>query len=383
MSKWNVPELRRTMGCVFQDFRLLPDNTVSQNVAFALEVIGKPHAHVQRVVPEVLEMVGLESKAKRMPDELSGGEQQRVAVARAFVNRPMMLLADEPTGNLDPRPSRASCSCSTGSTAPAPRWSWRRTTAASSTPCADASSSSTGASSCATRAAASTGTALAVAPDDRRPHAPLDGDSMRVKFVLTEVATGLRRNLTMTIAVVVTAAICLGLLGTGLLIARMVSDMKEIWYDKVQVSVYLAGDVSDAQRSGIEASSAGCPRWTTSSTSPRSRPTSGSAAVRPPPELVENTTADALPESFRVKLVDPSASRSSPRRSRTARPAWSRCTTKASCSSASSTCSTVPAREIAVAVVQALAALLLICNTIRVAAYSRRRETGIMRLVGA
>ena len=102
LSHWKVPALRRSIGCVFQDFRLLPNKNVSQNVAFALEVIGKPAHTVDAVVPEVLELVGLEGKAKRMPDELSGGEQQRVAVARAFVNRPMILIADEPTGNLDP-----------------------------------------------------------------------------------------------------------------------------------------------------------------------------------------------------------------------------------------------------------------------------------------
>ncbi len=105
LHQWKVPALRRSIGCVFQDFRLLPNKNVFQNVAFALEVIGKPAHIVDTVVPEVLELVGLEGKTKRMPDELSGGEQQRVAVARAFVNRPMILLADEPTGNLDPTTS--------------------------------------------------------------------------------------------------------------------------------------------------------------------------------------------------------------------------------------------------------------------------------------
>jgi cell division transport system ATP-binding protein len=87
---------------VFQDFRLLNNKTVTENVAFALEVIGKPRHTIRKVVPEVLDMVGLAGKADRMPYELSGGEQQRVAIARAFVNRPLLLLADEPTGNLDP-----------------------------------------------------------------------------------------------------------------------------------------------------------------------------------------------------------------------------------------------------------------------------------------
>jgi cell division transport system ATP-binding protein len=105
LRSWKVPALRRQIGTVFQDFRLLPNKTVSQNVAFALQVIGKPRAHINQVVPETLELVGLEGKGQRMPDELSGGEQQRVAIARAFVNRPQILIADEPTGNLDPNTS--------------------------------------------------------------------------------------------------------------------------------------------------------------------------------------------------------------------------------------------------------------------------------------
>jgi len=105
LASRKVPALRRTIGTVFQDFRLLPDRTVTDNIAFALQVIGKPRSHINKVVPETLEMVGLEGKGGRMPDELSGGEQQRVAIARAFVNRPPLLIADEPTGNLDPTTS--------------------------------------------------------------------------------------------------------------------------------------------------------------------------------------------------------------------------------------------------------------------------------------
>ena len=105
LAGWKVPGLRRQIGTVFQDFRLLPNKTVTENVAFALQVIGKPRSVIDRVVPETLELVGLGGKGRRMPDELSGGEQQRVAIARAFVNRPMILIADEPTGNLDPTTS--------------------------------------------------------------------------------------------------------------------------------------------------------------------------------------------------------------------------------------------------------------------------------------
>lgn len=105
LSSWKVPKLRREVGTVFQDFRLLPNKTVHENVAFALQVIGKSRSEINQLVPETLELVGLEGKSHRMPDELSGGEQQRVAVARAYVNRPKILIADEPTGNLDPATS--------------------------------------------------------------------------------------------------------------------------------------------------------------------------------------------------------------------------------------------------------------------------------------
>lgn len=100
-----IPFFRRKLGVVFQDFRLLPTKTVAQNVAFSLEVIGKSQGFIHEAVPDVLAMVGLEGKADRLPGELSGGEQQRVALARAIVNKPAVLLADEPTGNLDPATS--------------------------------------------------------------------------------------------------------------------------------------------------------------------------------------------------------------------------------------------------------------------------------------
>ncbi|WP_344878348.1 cell division ATP-binding protein FtsE [Zhihengliuella alba] len=105
VPSWRVPRLRRGIGVVFQDFRLLPNKDVFGNVAFAMQVIGRKRHAIRETVPEVLKLVGLEGKERRLPHELSGGEQQRVAIARAIVNKPGILLADEPTGNLDPATS--------------------------------------------------------------------------------------------------------------------------------------------------------------------------------------------------------------------------------------------------------------------------------------
>jgi len=102
LSRSKIPYLRRNIGCVFQDFKLLPNKTVYENVSFALEVIGKPRYMTKNQVEDVLKLVGLGAKMERYPNEISGGEQQRVSIARAFVNHPPILLADEPTGNLDP-----------------------------------------------------------------------------------------------------------------------------------------------------------------------------------------------------------------------------------------------------------------------------------------
>lgn len=105
MPSWKVPYLRRTVGTVFQDYKLLQNKTVAQNISFALEVLGRPKAIIGRQVEQVIDLVGLTGKQDRLPQQLSGGEQQRVSIARSFVNRPPILLCDEPTGNLDPATS--------------------------------------------------------------------------------------------------------------------------------------------------------------------------------------------------------------------------------------------------------------------------------------
>jgi cell division transport system permease protein len=208
---------------------------------------------------------------------------------------------------------------------------------------------------------------------------------MRVNFVLSEVATGLRRNMTMTVAMILTTAISLGLMGTGLLIAGMISDMKEIYYDKVQVSIFLADDVTDEQRAAIESELEG-----SSEVQSFIYESKDEAYERfqqqfsQQPELVENTPADALPESFRVELVNPERYEVIAAEFPSGENGVDQVRDEGDfLDRLFSLLNGARNATIAVAVVQALAALLLISNTIQLAAFNRRNETNIMRLVGA
>src|SRR5215207_11121348 len=208
---------------------------------------------------------------------------------------------------------------------------------------------------------------------------------MRVNFVLSEVATGLRRNLTMTVAMILTTAISLGLMGTGLLIAGMISDMKEIYYDKVQVSIFLADDVTDEQRAAIESELEGSSEVQTFIYESKDEAFERfQQQFSQQPELVENTPPDALPESFRVELVNPERYEVI----KAEFPAGAEGVDQVRdegdfLDRLFSLLNGARNATIAVAVVQALAALLLISNTIQLAAFNRRNETNIMRLVGA
>jgi cell division transport system permease protein len=208
---------------------------------------------------------------------------------------------------------------------------------------------------------------------------------MRVNFVLSEVATGLRRNLTMTVAMILTTAISLGLMGTGLLIAGMISEMKQIYYDKVQVSIFLADNVTPQQRSAIE---------TKLKASPEVKhyiyESKDEAYARfkqqfsQQPELVQNTPKDALPESFRVELFNPERYQVIAADFPNGKDGVDQVRDEGDfLDRLFSLLNGARNATIAVAVVQALAALLLISNTIQLAAFNRRNETNIMRLVGA
>ena len=218
---------------------------------------------------------------------------------------------------------------------------------------------------------------------------------MRAQFVLSEIGIGLRRNLTMTIAVVVTVAISLALFGSGLLIRKQVETMKDFWYDKVEVSVYLCGEISDAptcagqavtdeQRAELEADLLAMPEVDeVFYESQQEAYEHFQEQFADSPDLVENVTADVLPESFRVKLDDPTQF-SVVADAFVDRPGVEEVQDqKALLEGFFSVLNKLQLLALIIAGVQVLAAVLLISNTIRVAAYSRRRETGIMRLVGA
>jgi cell division transport system permease protein len=208
---------------------------------------------------------------------------------------------------------------------------------------------------------------------------------MRVNFVLSEVATGLRRNLTMTVAMILTTAISLGLMGTGLLIAGMISDMKEIYYDKVQVSIFLADDVTEEQRAAIETELDSSPEVQSFIYESKEEAFERfQQQFSQQPELVENTPADALPESFRVELVNPERYSVIAAEFPSGENGVDQVRDEGDfLDRLFSLLNGARNATIAVAVVQALAALLLISNTIQLAAFNRRNETNIMRLVGA
>ena len=208
---------------------------------------------------------------------------------------------------------------------------------------------------------------------------------MRVNFVLSEVATGLRRNLTMTVAMILTTAISLGLMGTGLLIATMIGDMKEIFYDKVQVSIFLSDSVTDEQRSAIETELKDSPEVKSYIYESKDEAYQRfQEQFSQQPELVQNTPADALPESFRVELVNPERYPVIAEEFPNGENGVDQVRDEGDfLDRLFSLLNGARNATIAVAVIQALAALLLISNTIQLAAFNRRNETNIMRLVGA
>ena len=208
---------------------------------------------------------------------------------------------------------------------------------------------------------------------------------MRVNFVLSEVATGLRRNLTMTVAMILTTAICLGLGGTGLLIAKMITEMKQIYYDKVQVSIFLADGVTDQQRQAIKTELQHSPEVKSFIYESKAEAYARfKEQFKQQPELVQNTPQDALPESFRVELINPERYAVIAQEFPNGKDGVDQVRDEGDfLNRLFALLNGARNATVAVAVIQALAALLLISNTIQLAAFNRRNETNIMRLVGA
>ena len=261
---------------------------MSQNVAFALQVIGKPRSHINKVVPETLELVGLDGKGQRMPDELSGGEQQRVAIARAFVNRPKILIADEPTGNLDPNTS-------VGIMKLLDRINRTGTTVVMATHDAGIVDQMR---------------KRVIELDDGRvvrdqargvygyqPRLGALTFPMQLRYVFSETATGLRRNVSMSVALIVTIFVSLTLVGMGLLLNAQADKAEKFWGSKLQITVFMCNQNSKAAtlpRRGHRRSrgprsrtrSTTTPRWRRTTTRARKRPStpgSGSTSTRTSP----------------------------------------------------------------------------------------------------
>jgi energy-coupling factor transporter ATP-binding protein EcfA2 len=322
------------MGAVFQDFRLLPGKTVTQNVAFALQVIGKPRHAIRTLVPETLEMVGLADKGKRLPHELSGGEQQRVAIARAVVNKPQILLADEPTGNLDPATSLDIVQLldrinRTGTTivmathdSAIVNEMRRRVIELQEGRVVRDVAEGTYTPERTTAEPASQGKPEAPVSWEPEPEEDFDPSAgygwclMRLGFILGEIWTGLRRNLSMAISVILVTMVSVFLLGLGMLAQRQADTMKGYWYDRIQVSIYMCTEgapqpncneqaATDDQKATIESQLKAMPE-----VDQVFREDAQEAFDRFREQFRNSPIADTvqvgdIPESFRVKLKDP------------------------------------------------------------------------------
>ncbi len=409
ISSWRVPRLRRGIGVVFQDFRLLPQKNVFANVAFAMQVIGQSRSVIRDTVPEVLKTVGLEGKEHRMPHELSGGEQQRVAIARAVVNRPGILLADEPTGNLDPTTSM-------GIMGILDKINQNGTTVVMATHDDDivnemrkrvvelkngvvirdeakalyTSMIPVVGQSRRLKDASGRETARTRRPGKR-------GTAMRLAFILSEIGSGLRRNVSMVVSVILVTFVSLTFVGAAGMLQMQINQMKGYWYDKVQVAVFLCSDGSTA------ASCAGGPvtpeqqdSLNTLLESPAVGQYINDFAFESKEEaydhfknqfsnspIVDSVTPDQLPASFRINMKDPEKYQIISETFSSQAGVETVIDQRQLLERLFSVMNGASLVAVSIAGVMIVCAILLIATTIRLSAFSRRRETGIMRLVGA
>ena len=336
-------------------------------------MIGKPKHVIDQRVPEILDLVGLGDKLNNYPDELSGGEQQRVSIARACVNRPLVLLADEPTGNLDP-------STSVEIMRLLDKVNRIGTTVVMATH---------------DQAIVDAMRRRVIELEQGQGH-PRPGPRglqlmARFEYLFRETTSGLRRNGLVAFAAISTTFIALLLFGLALLISRQVNLMIEATTGNVEVAVYLSDPVNPDTVASLTTDAHRAPRrrgaWTSRA---RRRPASGSGSCsQDQPALVNNVDCDALPASLRVKLSDPEqyaqvaavlvrpAGQSPPRDRPDRRPersSWTGCSRSPGCSGVG---------VLMVSFVMLVSAAILIANTVRMGLFARRKEIGIMKLVGA
>ncbi|MFR7404066.1 MAG: permease-like cell division protein FtsX [Coriobacteriaceae bacterium] len=378
MRNWRVPYLRRNIGCVFQDFKLLPNKTVFENVAFALEVIGKSRHVIKTQVPEVLRLVGLSDKLNSYPDQLSGGQQQRVSIARAIVNRPPLLICDEPTGNLDPQTSRGIMDLlerinRTGTTVLVATHDREMATT-----CVGASSRSTAGISPATRTGGCT------------------ASMSSLFYFFKESLQGFARNLSTTLGSIITIFLSLLIIGVflvgGTIVERLVSSIE----DEVSITAYVADDAPQESIDAVTAMIQGMDGVESVGFTTKEQALENfSNSMTTNPEIIEQLDGtNPLPASIDVSLADPqkvdeiAAAIEADETFRSIcdepdNPADSLKYGQKTVDRLFSVTKYVRYLGVALVLLLVFIALVFINNTIRLAIMARRKEIAIMRLVGA
>ena len=379
MSSWDVPKLRRNVGTVFQDYKLLTDKTVFDNVAFGLEVIGKQKHVIDQRVPEILEYVGLGDKLNNYPDELSGGEQQRVSIARACVNRPARAAGRR--ADRQPRPQHQRRHHAPARQGEPHRHHGRDGHPRSSDRRRDAQ-------------------ARDRARQGQRGARPVAGrlQLMRLEYYFRETAAGLRRNGIVAFAAMSTAFIALFLFGLALLIARQFDLVIEAWTGNVQVAVYLDDPARDDTVTAHPDEARGAARGRVDRVLGQgARPAQQFDTLFEDQEVFQEGVdcEKAIPTSLRINLADPSQ--------------FDQITAALGCEADGATqeiqCTEPGVRDVSdyrdlldrltaitrvlsigvlsIAVIMLASAIALVANTLRMGMFARRKEIGIMRLVGA
>ena len=353
MRNWRVPYLRRNIGCVFQDFKLLPNKTVFENVAFALEVIGKNRSIIRTQVPEVLRLVGLQDKLDKLPDQLSGGEAQRVSIARAIVNRPPLLVCDEPTGNLDPQTSRGIMDL--------------------------------------LERINRTGTTVLVATHDREMVCTVSMSSFIYFF--KQSLQGFARNLSTTLGSIITIFLSLFIIGLFLMGGAVIQTIVESVENEVSITAYVSDDAKESDIAAAQDYIRGLDGVASVSFTTKEQALEKFREMSSNAAIVDELGGNPLPASIDIELSDPQKVEevaqqieSSDQFKKVAdedNPSDSLKYGQRTVERLFSVTNYIRYIGLALIVLLVFIALVFINNTIRLAIMARRKEIAIMRLVGA